>query len=181
MSDEPATPPVTEPALTDTPPATEPPAADPTAELEKWKHFAREHEKSAKANADAARRLAEIEDAAKSQAERDAEAKLAAESRAVKAETELMRLRVASSKGLSPELADRLVGGTEAELAEDADRLMALVKPSAPQHGSADGGPQGARTDAPTQLTQADLKGMQPEAILAAKAAGQLNELLGTT
>jgi hypothetical protein len=44
--------------------------------------------------------------------------------------------------------------------------------------GTADGG---ARTDAtqPSQLSRADLASMSPEQIVAAKAAGQLNDLLG--
>lgn len=150
MSDEPTTPP---PDPGSTPDPEVPPAGDPKdwqAEAEKWKHFAREHEQKAKANADAAAKLAEIEAANKSEAERLADAQKAAEERATKAEAELARLRVATSKGLPAELAARLVGATEEELAEDADRLLALVKPSTPETpppatpGSADGGPQGA-------------------------------------
>ncbi len=45
-------------------------APDLTAEVEKWKSLARKHEGSAKANADAAKRLAEIEDANRSETEK---------------------------------------------------------------------------------------------------------------
>jgi hypothetical protein len=144
-ADDPSTPPADD--MPADAPADQPPA-DLSAEVEKWKAMARKHEGNAKANAEAARKLAEIEDAAKSEAERLAEQATKAEQRATQAETALARLRVASSKGLPPELADRLVGSTEEELAEDADRLLTLVKPSdgtpPKPTGSADTGPQGA-------------------------------------
>jgi hypothetical protein len=65
------------------------PAAQPkdlAAEVEKWKDLSRKNEARAKANADAAKRLAEIEDAAKSEADKLAERLTAAEDR-VKAAT----------------------------------------------------------------------------------------------
>ena len=178
--------PATETTPAETAPVTEPTApataepVDLTSEVEKWKHFAREHEKTAKANAEAARRLAEIEDAAKSQAERDAEAKAAAERRAVAAEAELLRMRVAAAKGVPAELAGRLIGETEAEMSDDADRLMAAMKPKgvAPT-GSADGGPQGGQAGKPAQLDRGALDTMTPDQINAAREAGQLNDLLG--
>lgn len=58
-----------------------------------------------------------------------------------------MRARVALSKGLSADLADRLRGSTEDELAEDADRLLELVKPAGPQRPFGDVA-QGARKSA---------------------------------
>jgi hypothetical protein len=148
--------------------------------------MARKHEKTAKANADAAAKLAAIEDAAKSEAERLAEQAAQAEQRAAQAEIALARLRVAAAKGLPADLAERLVGTSEDELAEDADRLLTLVKPpeGAPSRpaGSADNGPQGAPDPSkPKQLTHDDVKAMTPDAINAARAAGQLDELLGIT
>ena len=46
---------------------------------------------------------------------------------------ERMRLTVATSKGLPVDLANRLTGETEAELQADADKLLAFLKPAAPQ------------------------------------------------
>lgn len=43
---------------------------DPSAEVEKWKALARKHEANSKANADAARRLAELEESSKTDAEK---------------------------------------------------------------------------------------------------------------
>jgi hypothetical protein len=161
------------------------PAEDPAAELEKWKHFARTHEKAAKANAEAAAKLQAIEDAAKTQAEKDSEARTAAEQRATQAETDLARLKVATSKGLPPELAARLVGSTEAEMAEDADRLLEVMKPITPAAtpaptGKADSGPQG--TPKPGQLSRADLQSMSAKDITEARRSGLLGDVLaGTT
>jgi len=101
----------------------------------------------AKANADAAARLAALEESQKTEAQ-----KLAEERDAIKAERdalrgEAMRARVALSKGLAADLADRLRGSTEEELSEDADRLLALVKPAGPpRFGDAD---LGVRTPTP--------------------------------
>lgn len=136
-------------------PAPEPaPAEDLAAEVEKWKHFARQHEKAAKANAAAAT----------SQAEKDAEARAAAEQKAADLEAQVLRLKVAAAKKLPPELADRLIGSTEDEMNEDADRLLAVMKPTTPPApaGGADQGPQGQ------PVKPADLD----EQIRAAQAAG---------
>jgi hypothetical protein len=105
-----------------------------------------------KANAEAAKyrtRVRELEpkaseydklaEAQKTEQQKAAEARQAAETRAVQAEQEATRLRVALTKGLPADLATRLVGGTEDELAADADRLLELVK-VAPQTPSFDGG-----------------------------------------
>ena len=54
-------------------------------EATKWKALARKHEKTAKDDADAARRLAEIEESDKSEQERLAEARRSADERAEQA------------------------------------------------------------------------------------------------
>lgn len=85
------------------------------------------------------------------------------------AEAELLKFKVAAAHQLPVELAERLVGATEDELAEDAARLKAFMAPPTPSAppaptGSADGGPQGTPPSQPT--TQ--------ERIAAAEAAGDL-------
>ena len=55
---------------------------------------------------------------------RDAEAKVK--------ETENLRLRVATKKGLPADLIDRLKGETEQELEADAEKLLEFVKPGSP-------------------------------------------------
>ena len=56
--------------------------------------------------------------------------------RAQTAETTLLKSRIAHEKGLPYELAGRLMGSTEEELAKDAESLSAILKtsPAAPLH-----------------------------------------------
>lgn len=111
------------------------------AEVDKWKALSRKNEGEAKANRDAAGKLAALEEAQKTEQQK-------LEDRATKAEQELAsatlnstRLHVALTKGLPAELAVRLQGNTEEEMSADADSLMALMKSSG---GTVDMG-QGAR------------------------------------
>lgn len=187
---------MTEPAApTDQAPVGEPPAApaeQPTVEhlpddhpLVKAYNATKEQladaKRTAKANADAAAKLAEIEAANLTQAEKDAAALQEARDKAASLERDLLRLKVASAKGIPAELADRLIGSDIDEMNEDADRLLAVMKPTTPPAptGTADQGPQGPA--ATGQLTKADLSRMTPDEIVAAKAAGRLNALLGIT
>jgi hypothetical protein len=123
MSDEQETP--AEP----TPEVAEPTTfdADYVARLRKE---AADYRTKAKANADAAKRLQEIEDANKSEAEKVAERLATAERRATAAERKALLLQVASEKGLTPKQAARLQGETAEELAADADDLLAEFKPA---------------------------------------------------
>ena len=67
--------------------------------------------------------------------------------------------------------------------AEEAVKALLEAKPhlvgKAAPTGSADGGAQG--TPGPAQLSRDDIKTMTPDAIVEAKAKGQLNTLLGVT
>ena len=79
---------------------------------------------------------------------RDAEAKVK--------ETENLRLRVATKKGLPADLIDRLKGETEQELEADAEKLLEFVKPGSP------GNPPHNRGGGTTRL---DINSMTPEEI----------------
>lgn len=114
---------------------------DPAAELQKWKSLARKHEADAKKNAEAAKRLQELEDAKKSDLEKLTEAQKAAETRAAEAEQRALRLEVAAEKGLTPTQAKRLIGTTKEELEADADDLLASFK-SDDDDGGTDTGPR---------------------------------------
>jgi hypothetical protein len=120
----------------------------------KWETRAKKADEDAEAA-----RLAALGDQERAQEE----AKLAVQ-RAEKAEQDLARLKVATAAQLPPELAERLVGSNETEMAEDAARLKALMAPATPPApgGSADQGPQGPATQEPTTA----------EAIAAAEAKG---------
>ncbi len=146
MADDELTPPIDESEA-------DQPDRDWQAEATKWKALARKHEKAAKDNADAARRLAEIEQSDKSEQERLAEARQVAEERAQSAEREAARLRVALRKGLTDVQARRLVGGTEEELEADADELLATFAPA-----------QASDTDLPSRPRERLRPGARPEA-----------------
>lgn len=91
-------------------------------------------------------KVKEFEDASKSEQERLGERVSTAEERANRAETDVLRLRVAIKKGIPADLADRLKGSTEEEMAADADSLLKVVKPNNGA-GSFDAG---AKESAPT-------------------------------
>jgi hypothetical protein len=90
------------------------------------------------------------------------------------------KLEAISEHKLPAEWADRLRGATRDELIADAASLAKLL-PAAPQsqfQGTADGGvrDQGVQK---SQLTRADLAGMKPAQIEAARKEGRLNQLMG--
>lgn len=143
-------------APTGEPDAPEAPPEEPTKTFDadyvaKLRAEAAKYRTEAKANADAATRLAEIEQAQKSDQERAAEAQQQATARAAEAEARALRLEVAFEKGLTPAQAKRLVGGTREELEADADEILVEfpVKTDGRPRGDAD---QGTRTPAPTPL-----------------------------
>ena len=94
--------------------------------LNKERKAAREAEKRARA---AEAKAQEYEDRDKSEQEKLAERAAAAEGDAFAAEQKYLRLKVGTEKGLSPALAERLQGTTEEEMVQDAERLLAAVKP----------------------------------------------------
>jgi hypothetical protein len=112
--------------------ATAPDEAAPQGELGDAGQKALREER-ARARAEAKRaaaleaRLKEFEDRDKTESQKLAEARQAAEQRATAAESALARYRVAATKGVPAELVERLRGDTEDELAADADRLLELV------------------------------------------------------
>jgi len=114
-----------------------PPDADPASEIAKWKALARKHEARARAGAAAEKRLADLEDASKSELEKAQETARTQTERADRAELRALRAEVAARKGLTTGQAKRLQGVTEEELETDADELLAAFKPQdPPRNGS---------------------------------------------
>lgn len=101
--------------------------ANLAAEVEKWKALAKKHEDRAKANADKARRLDELEESSKSDKSemQQLNDRLAAfEQRAQKAEQSALRLRVATDFRIGSEDADLFLTGSDEEtLRAQAKRL----------------------------------------------------------
>lgn len=134
--------------------------------VSKLRKEAAQYRTEAKANADAAKRLEQIE-AEKAKADQTAaEREAAAEARAAQAEARAMKLDVAFEKGLTPAQAKRLVGANREELEADADEILRdfPVKSDGRPKGDADLG--GRLKAPPANAQQADLQ--QIEADLAA-------------
>lgn len=105
-----------------------------------WKAEARKWEQRAKENSEAAKKLADLEEANKSELQKEREAREAAEKERDSVRTEALRVTVAAEKGLTPAQAKRLVGSTREELEADADALKAEFTPSKTKTAPAAGG-----------------------------------------
>lgn len=130
---DPAPDPIPDPAPPPSPPAPEPaPDPDPdegrvfdAAYVKSLREEAAKHRREAR---EAQARAQAFEDRDKTEAQKLEERAAGAEQRAVAAENELVRTRVAIRKGLTEGQAKRLLGTTEAELEADADELLASFK-----------------------------------------------------
>jgi thioesterase domain-containing protein len=198
--------PTPDPKPDDKPPAPEPkpnepappnsPGPDPKPETD-WKAEARKWEERAKANKDAAAKLAEIEAANQTEAEKAAARAEAAEKRAQELTDRTVRAEVRSlAKGrlVDPDDAPRFLdlkafvdddgNVDEAAITKAIDDLVEK-KPHLAESdsrrfkGSADGGHREGASR-PAQLSRADLAGMTPRQIKTAKDEGRLADLLGT-
>lgn len=110
----------------------EPTPPDHEAEAAKWKAMARKHEEEARKNADAAARLRELELSGKSEVERLQIQLGEAQASAKQASIKAMKLEVAASKGLPPELAKvfaKLDVDNEVDMEAAADELLAAARP----------------------------------------------------
>ena len=118
-----------------------------------------------------ARRLDEIEESNKTEAQKQAEQldKLRQENERL--QSQMLKAQVAADKGVPAEL---LSGTTEDELVASADRLLAFRgQQAAPEYGrSADASPT-----KPKQLTRADMSRMTTEQIVKADEAGLFDDL----
>lgn len=103
------------------------------AEAEKWKQLARKHESTAKGNADAVKRLAEIEEASKSEQEKAVTAAKAEADKAARAEvTERYQRRIVTAE------VKAAAGGKLADPA-DAVRLLDLAQFDLDENDEVDG------------------------------------------
>lgn len=121
----------------DAPPATDQPDTKPTETVDFWKAKAREQERRAKANADAASRLSQIEDANKTEVQRATDALTAEKARADAAEKRASALTIATHHKLGPEDAELLANQPD----EDAMKALAdrLGKAAAEQQNGTPG------------------------------------------
>lgn len=98
----------------------------------KLRKEAAKYRTEAKANAEAARKLAEIEEANKTEAEKQAERVATLEREAAQARAEALRFKIASKYGVTDEDADLFLTGTDEEtLTRQAERLAARAEDAA--------------------------------------------------
>ena len=148
---------MSEPTTEPTPPQVEAPTAQDAEPktfdveyVQKLRQEAAKYRTEAKANADAAKRLAEIEEAQKTEAQKLADRLAQAEAKAQAAELKALRSDIAQAKGVPAVL---LTGSTEEELNASADMLLEFrgeaakppAVPSAAGQGNV-GKPVGSRT-----------------------------------
>lgn len=157
-----------------------PEVAEPQGDATDWKAEARKWEARAKADHEVANKWREYEASQKTEHEKLADELARERAEAAQAKAELLRLRIASEKGITGDATKLLKGSTEDELNAEADLLLSLIadqsKPKGPKPDEHQGKPAPASLG---QLTQADLKTMSPTEIVKAKAEGRLDELLG--
>lgn len=125
MSEEIPTPATGNEQIIETPEAPE--APKPTDTVEFWKKQARDNEARAKSNADAARKLQEIEDSQKSETQKQADATAKAQQEAAEARAEALAYRVAAAHQVTPEYFDLLGAGPEDIITARAERVGALL------------------------------------------------------
>lgn len=101
----------------------QPKETDWKAEARKWENRAKENLEKATSNETAAQRLAEIEEANQTEAEKVAARLAAVEARNAELETQAVRTEVALEKGVPVAL---LTGSTKEELEAAADALIAF-------------------------------------------------------
>lgn len=118
-----------EATTTETTPAAEQPK--PTETVDFWKQKAREQEQRAKSNAEAARRLQEIEDAQKTEQQRLAERQTAIERERDEARAEGLRYKAAATHGIGEDYFDLLGSGDAETISARAERVGGLLKENA--------------------------------------------------
>lgn len=117
-------------------------APDPAAEAEKWKALSRKHEQAAKTNADAARRLAAIEDRDKSETQRLTEERDALKVQNEQARADTTRVKLALRYKIDEADLDFIGSGSDEEMESRAKRYAERIAGRPTTTGSVDQGPR---------------------------------------
>lgn len=135
----------------------------PTETVDFWKAKAREQEKRAKENAEAAKRLGEIEESQKSEAQKAADRLRQLETERDAAQRDALRFKVASKYGIGDEDADLFLTGSDEEtLTKQAQRLAGREDErtksnnTAPKEGTVPTVPADKKRDFVRSLTDRD-------------------------
>lgn len=162
-------------------------AKDWAAEAAKWKALSRKHEDSAKANADKAKRLDELEAANATEIEKAQKVAEQAKADAAAARAELAIAQAAVKHGLSSDDLELLGShGTAEEIDARAEKLAARLKAVAPPATASDFGAGDRGDDVKSgadQLTSADVSRLMAqgkhEEVVKARQEGRLNDVMG--
>lgn len=106
------------------------------AEVEKWKTLARKHEAQAKANADKARRLDELEQSSASDLDKLTKRVEEAERKAAAAEKDALRLRIATEHNVSAADAELFLTGSDEETLRKQAKALADKADTAKRNGT---------------------------------------------
>jgi hypothetical protein len=129
--------PTTGTSSTTAPPA---PAQEPAGEDKTdWKAEARKWEARSKENADKAKRLDEVEEAGKSEAQKLADRLAKSEAEASSAKAEALRFRIAAKYGINDEDAALFLTGTDEQTVERQAARLAESVTQTPGHVPAEG------------------------------------------
>lgn len=170
--------PDTEPVVTDQPPAA---AEQPTPDsfdadyVKKLRRENAEWRTKARQNEEAAKRLADIEEANKTEAQKQAEQLQTLQQENERLRIQTLTAQVAQAKGVPANL---LRGSTQEEIEAFADEILSFRgNTPTPDFGA---GKRGEESGV-KQLSRADLNNMTPEQIEKARLDGQLENLLNPT
>lgn len=142
----------------ETAPSDSKPETKPTETVDFWKAKAREQEKRAKENAEAAKRLSEIEEANKSEAQKAADRIAALEQEATAAKASALRFKIAAKFQVSDEDADLFLTGTDEDtLTKQAERLAQRTEEAGKPRTPKPNPDQGKKPGASAGQTNADL------------------------
>lgn len=161
------------PIETEADPKGQPTPEELAADVEKWKAMARKHEDASKSKDDRLKKLDELEESQKTEAQKLIDRAEKAEARATEIEVRATRAEVAAAKGVPVNL---ITGSTKEEMESTADALVAFKgTPIRPDMGQ---GNRGDDVGGKKQLSQSDLDTMTPEQINEARRSGRLDTLL---
>lgn len=163
-------------------PVEQEPEKDLAAEVDKWKAMSRKNEARAKENEAAARRLAEIEEANKTELEKALARAEAAEKVVREREEADERARLATDVAERFGIADPgvLSGATLEDLEDHAKRIKSMIPEIPKSPGDFASGNVGDPITSAEQITSvSELDNMTPDQINEARAAGRLDKIMG--
>lgn len=127
-----------------------------------WKSKAREWEKRAKANAEAASKLTALEESQKTESQKLADSLTSAKEEVAEARLDALRYRTATKFKISDEDAETFLTGIDEEtIVRQAQRLVVLQKPGTPQPDPSQGSRGPATGGNMNELIRRELRGGQ--------------------